>query len=175
MNIPQKVTYKGWFPLLRSIFLYIQDGALTPTHFGYLIVFVSQMDFDKRHKYYGAIIRTDGEISRDLGLSESSVYKNRKKLIESGLLYEKDFITYIKNPVMFQPYWAQFYASKPPLLSKKQFSKSHDEIDEMKDNLSKKKEIPGYIHEPFNVSSKNNLGLSTEDIDFINDMDLNDE
>lgn len=103
MKIEYKTTYGGYLTILRSIQKLLGSKTLNFSSLGAYICFVMQADWDKRHPLtYGAITRSDKELSIAFGCDPSTINRQRKGLVRSGLLEISNNITYIKNLEIFE-------------------------------------------------------------------------
>lgn len=172
MKMKYEPNYKGYFYINRAVLkVLITKKQLSFSQLGSLIYFISQIDFDKKHKNYSKLIRDDDVMAKSLGLSTSTIYKQRKELAEKGLFAINNNITTFESFFLFRIEYASF------------FSKMNDEqLQHIFDNPQKGKEIikvrsekshsnEPEITDPFNLSSKENVGLSDDDIE-INDDDF---
>ena len=86
---------KGYLVVIREIQLLLRNKGFSFTTLGAYLGFVFQADWDRRHKYYKAILPSDKQLAEFWNCSESSVYRNRKKLIRLNLLEVMGGNTYI--------------------------------------------------------------------------------
>ncbi|MFH1863954.1 MAG: hypothetical protein ABIJ85_03550 [bacterium] len=96
-----KVKDGGYLSVMRDIQVLLQDRTINFTTFGAYICFVFQADWDKRHENYRVILPNDKEMAKLWGCDESTVYRNRIKLIKMGLLELLNGNTYVKNLDLF--------------------------------------------------------------------------
>jgi hypothetical protein len=103
MNIKRKTSLKGYLILARPIFKLIPEKGLSASQLFYYLYFVSQADWDRRHEQlYSCIIRDDNELAEGLKVNPSTVWRNKKALIECKLLKVKEGRTYINNLSLFE-------------------------------------------------------------------------
>lgn len=102
MKVIYPINYKGYFPFLRNILRLVREDILSLQQLGFYMCFIAQVDFDPRHALYRVIIRDDEQIAKEFGINSTTVYRQRKKLIETGLLYEEDGYTKVTNYLMFE-------------------------------------------------------------------------
>jgi hypothetical protein len=83
--------YKGFLILPRATQFLLKNASLSVTEFGYFLLFLTQIDFDSRHKeIYTAILRDDKQLADMWGVNKTTVYKNKLKLLEKGLIQEDE-------------------------------------------------------------------------------------
>lgn len=102
MNIKYPINYSGYIPILRSILLLLKNRILSLPQLGSYIFLVMQADFDKKHRYYGAIIRDDKQLADAAGVNQTTIYRHRKELIQSQLLFEENGVTRISDYRVFE-------------------------------------------------------------------------
>ena len=135
MNI--KTNYVGYLPVLRAVLMLLRDGFLSIGELGAYLAFVTQADYDKKHRNYGAIIRDDKELAKEWGCDPATIFRKRKKLIEKGLLFEEGGFTKVTGIRAFEANYAKLLAKIPANNLQTIFTKRQDEIDEMQDILTK--------------------------------------
>ena len=123
---------KGYLVVIREIQLLLKKKRFSFTTLGAYLSFVFQADWDRRHKYYKAILPSDKQLAEFWNCNESSVYRNRKKLIKLNLFEEMNGITYIKNLDMFNFGTVKTLAKKETKIDKLHtyFAKSEMELAE---------------------------------------------
>lgn len=164
MKIKRKINYLGYFPVLRGIQLLLKNRTLSFAELGAYICFVSQVDFDRIHRTYGAIIRDDYELAEGWSCDASTVCRKRKVLIKKGLLQEKNGLTYVTNFYLFELTEVKSYAKFPIAVLQTFF-------EEPQDNLAKEQKINAKSQtdslqkgiQSSKISSKGNSSLN-EDI-----------
>lgn len=169
MKIKYKTKFGGYVPLLRATFYLIKNKTLSFAQFGAYIFLISQVDFDRRHKTYGVIIRDDYEIASELGCDSTTIYNQRKILIKKGLLQEKDGVTSVPNFYLFESEWVKLLSKLPPELFQELFVKPQGGIEQLQ-KVIEKTQSSQLQKQPqsFNISSKDNLSSSQD----IQDDDL---
>lgn len=176
MKIKYKTNYKGYLSILRGVQYLLNQGIINISQLGYYICFVSQADFDNKHPTYGVILRDDEELATEWNCDSSTIYRHRKKLIEKGLLEEKNGLTLVTNFHAFELEWVKIFAKLPPATLQSLFVKSQEEIvkdpnviAEMQRNQTRNS------IQSSNVSSKGALALSEKEwIDNTVVEDMND-
>lgn len=168
MKVKYETNYAGYFTVLRGLFLLLQNKTLTLTQLGAYVFFVSQVDFDRRHKNYRAIIRDDEELAKQSGNNKSTIYRKRKELIKKGLLIEEDGVTKVANYYVFELEWSRELAKLPSSLLQTFFAKREEEIAEEPFIIEKmQRKQPQNRTQSSNLSSKGDVGFSDGDIDYI--------
>ena len=165
MNIKYETNFVGYLPILRGIQLLLKNKTLNFTQLGAYICFVSQADFDKRHKLYGVILRDDRELAKELSCSPSTINRRRKELVKKGLLVELDGITKVTNFHMFELEWVKVFAKLPVSTLQTLFAKEQDKVEEMDFFVAKMhdKQIQKGSQSS-NFPFKGELGLSEQSI-----------
>lgn len=96
------INYSGYVPLLRRVLLLVKANIISLSELGTYLYFVMQADFDKRHSKYRVILRDDEQLASEIGVSSTTIYRHRKKLIKVGLLQEDGWYTKITNYRIFE-------------------------------------------------------------------------
>jgi len=91
----------GYITVLRDFQKLLLIKGVNFSVLGAYMCFVFHADWCKWHENYRAILPVDTELSMFWRCNSSTVTRNRKKLIELGLLEEIDGNTYIKNYDIF--------------------------------------------------------------------------
>ncbi len=129
-----------------------------------------QADFDRRHDNYRVIIRDDQVLANAWGCSISTVHRRRKELIKLGLLTEKEGLTIVTNYHVFEREWIKIFAKFPSSTMKMLFATSQKQIENEDYFIAEmQKRQPQNSDQSSNFPSKGELGLSDEDISYIND------
>jgi len=103
MNIKHKTSLKGYLILVRSIFKLIPEKGLSASQLLYYLYFVSQADWDRRHKeIYSCITRDDSNLAKELKVNPTTVWRHRQALIKHGLLIASEGQTYVNNLSLFE-------------------------------------------------------------------------
>lgn len=131
MRIKHEPTISGWFPLMRVLFKLLNSN-LTVTELGYYLLFVSQANFDTRHKHYTAILRDPDYIAKEFALSTSTVSRQRRNLQNKGLIKECKGTFYIRNMELFKTSDVQSLVKSNP-----DYLKIADLLSKMEDNIAK--------------------------------------
>ncbi len=168
MKIKYKTNFSGYFAILRGIQLLLKNGTLNFTQLGAYICFVAQADFDERHPNFKVILRDDNELAKEWGCNAVTVYRNRKALIQKGLLIEEDGLTKVPNFFIFQIIWVKIFAKLPLTTLQTLFTKTQDDLAKEKFMIAdmQRKQVQKQSQSS-KVSSKGDLGLSDEEIDEI--------
>jgi len=163
MKISYLITYSGYIPVLRSILLLFKYKNLSLSQLGAYIYFVMQADFDNRHPHYGAILRDDKQLANEIGVSHTTIYRQRKNLIKAGLLTEKNNITFITNYHMFEfERVKKLVKLKLPNLQDL-FTKPQEEMADLELSIANMQNCPlQKVDQSFNTSSKGNLSSKPE-------------
>lgn len=170
MKVHYKINFVGYIFVLRGILLLLREKDFGFTQLGAYIAFVMQADFDKRHPNYRIIIRDDKELSKAWGCSLSTVHRQRKTLIRLGLLEEKDGTTSVTNYYLFDKEFVRLFAKLSESTLKGLFATSHKEVEKKEYFIAEmQRRQPQKSDQSSNFPSKGELGLSDEDISYIND------
>ncbi len=170
MKIHYKTNFIGYIFVLRGVLLLLRENDFGFTQLGAYIAFVMQADFDKRHPNYRIVIRDDQELARTWGCSPSTVHRQRKELIKLGLLEEKDGITSVTNYHLFDKEYVRIFAKLPESTLRELFATSHKDIEKKEYFIAEmQRRQPQKTDQSSNFPSKGELGLSDEDISYIND------
>ena len=113
MKIEYQTTLKGYITVLRASLCLLKNKTLTFAQFGAYIALLTQVDFDRRHKTYGLLLRDDNEIAKALGCDPTTIYCHRKVLIKKGLFVDKDGLTHVPNFFVFELSWTKTLAKIP--------------------------------------------------------------
>ncbi len=140
MNIEYSTKYSGYIVILRCIQYLLSRGVVNLIELSAYILFSMQADWDRKHKYYRAILKSDEEFSELWGCSYSKVHRLRKLLIKKGLLEENNGVSYIKNLDMFKVNTANILTKKSLPNVAIYYLKSEDELSKIMFNLSDKKD-----------------------------------
>ncbi|MBP6044644.1 hypothetical protein KBC14_01645 [Candidatus Woesebacteria bacterium] len=170
MKIHYKTNFVGYISVLRGILLLLREKDFGFTQLGAYIAFVMQADFDKRHSNYRLVIRDDKELAKAWGCSLSTIHRRRKELIKLGLLEEKDGITEVTNYYLFDKEFVRLFAKLTESTLKGLFATSHKDIENEEYFIAEmQKKSSQNTPQSSNFPSKGELGLSEEDISYIND------
>lgn len=167
MKIEYKTNYNGYIPVLRAIQYLLKKKIITISQLGYYICFVSQADFDNRHLNYAVILRDDKELAKEWHCDISTIYRNRRLLINKGLLEQKNGLTLVTNYHAFELEWVKIFAKLPPATLQSLFIIPQEEIANNPIVIAQmQKNQPQTSTQSSNNSSKGQLGVSNfEDID----------
>lgn len=103
MKIKRKPNLKGYITVHRSIQQLLPDKKLNFTTLGAYIAFVLQADWDSRHNNYTCLTKNDAEVASEWGVDSATVWRQRKRLTQMGLLaVRKDGLTHIKHFKFFE-------------------------------------------------------------------------
>lgn len=166
MKINYKTNSSGYFIILRALQTLFKSKGLNFTQFGAYICFISQVDFDEKHKNYGVITRDDKELAKEWNCSETTVFRNRKELISKGLLLFEDGQTKVPNYYIFELKWAKLLVKIPIAYLHEILSNPQKDMAELQLFIAKTQEnqdLKGT--QSFNVSSKSDLSFTLEDLD----------
>lgn len=170
MKIKYKTNYIGYISVLRGIQFLLKNPDFGFTQLGAYIAFVTQADWDRRHDNYRVIIRDDQELAKAWNCSVSTVHRKRKELIKLGLLTEQDGTTRITNFYVFEKEWVKLFAKLPESTMQTIFATSHTEIEKKDYFIAEMHKKPSQkTSQSSNFPYKGELGLSEEDISYIND------
>ncbi len=159
MKISYPINYAGYFPIQRSILKLVSRRIIPLSQLGSYICFVSQADFDPRHRYYRTVLRDDSQIAAEFGINSTTIYRHRKDLIKAGLLAEEDEVTKITNYRMFELEWVQKLAKRSIINPEQLFLAAHDMTASFEDliaNLQKGQDQIATQSSNSNVSFKGN-------------------
>lgn len=137
MNRKYKPQSKGYLIAHRSLQGLLVNPDMNFSVIGAYLFFSFQADWDKRHEYYRAITPNDSDLAKLWSCSESTVNRNRKKLIKLGLLEVKDRITYIRNLDLFNIHTIKALKGVDISNLHIYYSKSETELAEMMLGISK--------------------------------------
>jgi len=166
MKINYKSNSSGYFIILRALQSLFKSKGLNFTQFGAYICFISQVDFDAKHKNYGLITRDDQELAKEWNCSETTVFRNRKELINKGLLLYENGQTKVPNYYIFELKWAKVLVKIPITHLQDIISNPQDNMAELQSFIAKMEELQGQNGtQSFNVSSKSDLSFTLEDLD----------
>lgn len=143
MKIDYKTNFKGYFVLHRSFQYLLKSKKINFNQLGALICFVSQADFDKRHKNYGVLLRDDNELATEWSCDSSTIYRNRKILIKKGLLIERDGFTVIPNFILFELEWVKILANLPSSILQNVFVNPKEGIANMQEIIAEMQSARG--------------------------------
>lgn len=168
MKIKYQTTFGGYMTVLRATLYLIKTKTLSFAEFGAYMALLSQADYDKRHKYYGVIIRDDYEIARELSCDPTTIYNHRKSLIKKGLFVEEDGLTKVPNFFAFELEWTKTLAKIPSAILQELFVKPQNGIDQLQEVIGKTQELL-LQNKPqsFNTSSKGELNVSQDNTEYI--------
>ncbi len=170
MKITYKPNFVGYISVLRGIQHLLNNPDFGFTQLGAYIAFVMQADFDRRHDNYRIIIRDDQVLAKAWGCSISTVHRRRKELIKLGLLTEKEGLTIVTNYHVFEREWIKIFAKFPTSIMKVLFATSQKQIENENYFIAEMQtRQPQKSDQSSNFPSKGELGLSDEDISYIND------
>jgi hypothetical protein len=100
MKIDHDVTLSGFICIPRSILPGLVK-ELGLSGLAKYIILLSQADFDKKHKHYSKIIRSDDKIGSEFGISPSTIYKSRSQLAKKGLVIHDSGVSSIPSMEAF--------------------------------------------------------------------------
>lgn len=118
--------------------LLIASNELTILEFSFLIILLTQVDYDSRHTdTYTVILRDDDQIAKLLNISSSAVYRHKRELIRKGFL-QKGKNGYIKINLL--PLFLSKNAPKIANLNESQlkelFAKFHGVPQELEEKIA---------------------------------------
>lgn len=164
MRIEYKTNYSGFLVVFRAVLFLVRDKKLNLTQLGAYFIFITQASYDERHKqHYTAIIRSDQEIAKELGISYDTIHKHRKSLINLGLLVEKNGITYVPNFYLFKLHWSFILVKLLPEYLRLLFVNPPSGIDDIPKELVKMQEDRTQNKRKGSNSSSNEDSTSSEE------------
>ena len=177
MNKMEQKPYKGYIVILRVIILPFLDKPIRLLEFGVFIAIVIECDWDKKHSTYGCLVKSNAELASRWGCDSSTVLRHKKRLIDTGLLIERNGLLKIKNFELFEVGLAKQLAKIPLATPQDLFANlqsivanPHESIANMQDNQAQNTPQSSNVSFKGNLSLSNNeTGLSQEDIDLINE------
>lgn len=128
---------KGYIALLRSIQNLLKERKIGLSTLGAYILFSFQADWDKSHKYYRAILPNDLELAKIWQCNETTVYRNRVRLIELGLLETTEKVTFFKNLELFKFNTVKTIANHKIENSHLYYAKTENELAKMMFGIAK--------------------------------------
>lgn len=140
MNISYNIKSKGYMPVHRSIQKLLTNSNMSFSMIGAYICFSFQADWDKRHENYRAILPNDNVLAEEWGCNESTISRNKKKLIDLGLLEIKNKIVYVNNLDMFNIHTINAFKKMTNADLHLYYAKSETELAEMMFNHAKLQE-----------------------------------
>lgn len=160
MKIDYEANFNGYISIPRCLQLLIPQEKLTLSELGAYLCFVMQADYDTRHKNYGIIIRDDKEIAKKLKLSPSTLYRQKMKLIQKGLLLLENGNIKISNFSAFSISFLKTIANGSPEYQTDIFKSNNP--DSKNESINAKTHNGQVRIEPqsSNVPFKDNLPLS---------------
>jgi DNA-binding Lrp family transcriptional regulator len=136
IKVTYPINYSGYVPLLRRVLLLLKENIISISELGIYIYFVMQADFDKKHSKYRVILRDDQQIANELGISSSTIYRHRKKLIKAGLLQEDGCYTKVTNYRIFELETVKRIAKTPYIKPEKLFLASEENFENIEDSIA---------------------------------------
>jgi hypothetical protein len=167
MKLIQK-QYKGYICLPRAVLLiFMTNGAINFGALGSYITFASECDWDKKHATFACLTKPDDYLASKWGCNISTIWRQKNRLLELGLM-EKNDIGYLR-----MKYFEWFEAATAKRLAKISIADSKDLIAKVQELIAEPHKNSADLQEysgqkdtqSFNVSSKSNLGVISEDID----------
>lgn len=137
MNISYNVKSKGYMPVHRSIQKLLSNDSMSFSTIGTYICFSLQADWDKKHKYYRAILPNNDKLAEAWGCDVSTIHRNKQKLIKVGLLEVVNKITYVKNLDMFRILTIKAIMKADIADVHNYYAKSENDLAEMLMNMDK--------------------------------------
>lgn len=130
--------YKGYIILPRGI-LSVLSINLSVIELAYFIIFLTQADYDSRHKEtYAIILRDDKQIAEINKVNLSTITKNKNKLIKRGYIYKNTYGNYyIPLLPLFIKENAHMVAGLNFAQAKELFAPSHLNPADLKDKIAK--------------------------------------
>lgn len=142
MNISYKPKSKGYMPIHRSIQKLLNDPSFNFSTIGAYICFSFQADWDKRHEHYRAILPNDNLLAQEWGCDQSTISRNKKKLIDLGLLeINKDGAICVKNLDMFNIHTIKAFKKVEHVNLHNYYAKSENELADMLLNNAKSQDF----------------------------------
>jgi|SRR3989344_8083 len=102
MKISYKPKTTGYIAIIRNFQELLKNKDISFAVLGAYVCFVLQADWDRKHSNYRVILTDDSELAILWNCSVSTISRNRKKLLEVGLLEQKGNQFYIKNFSLFE-------------------------------------------------------------------------
>lgn len=140
MNISYNIKSKGYMPVHRSIQKLLTNSNMSFSMIGAYICFSFQADWDRRHEHYRAILPNDNVLAQEWCCDESTINRNKKKLLDLGLLESKNGIVYVKNLDMFNIHTIKTFKKLTIADMHLYYAKSELELAEMIFNNAKSQE-----------------------------------
>lgn len=166
MKIEYKTNFAGYLPIPRAILFLLKNKILSFAQLGAYLCFISQADFDKRHKTYQGIIRSDQEIAKELNCNYTTIRSQRKALITKGLLKEENGLAIIPNFYLFELEWEKTLSKVPLVVFKDLFVNPQQDSKKIQNIIAKPQKIqPQNTTQSSNVPFKEDLGYSQKSIE----------
>lgn len=143
IKVTYPINYSGYIPLLRRVLLLLKANILSLSELGTYIYFVMQADFDKTHSKYRVILRDDQQIADELGISSTTIYRHRKKLIKAGLLQEDGWYTKVTNYQIFKRETVNRISTIPYIKSEDLFLTPEEDFENFEDFIANLKKNAG--------------------------------
>lgn len=176
MNKMELKPYKGYIVIPRGIILPFLGKPLHLPEFGIFIAIVIECDWDRRHSTYGCLTKSDSELAIRWGCNVSTMWRYKKRLLKMGLLVRQDKLIRVRYFEWFEAPFVKQLAKIPIATMQELIAKSQELIADMQGNIADVQNSQDQNKpQSFNVSSKGNLslsndniGLSQDEIDWIN-------
>jgi len=111
MTVKREIRLNGFIHLARFWLLLLRFKEINLSDLGALFLFAALTDWDKKHRTYKCIVRSDKEIAIFFGLSPSTINRKRRKLTMLSLLNQgKEYPTF--------PFLDLFEKGAPKLIGK---------------------------------------------------------
>lgn len=176
MKLRRPLKYKGYIYLLRRSVLLLKERKIDFADYGFYFFLLQETDWVKDRSTYGCVVKSDVELAVDSGRDPSTIGRRKRSLLRHGLIEIVNGLVRVKDFEKFTLRVARRLSKLDSANLQEDFAQTQSLIAETQTEIAKPQTNDIKSGNFFNVSSKKDLsstndevGLSQEDIDWIND------